>query len=376
MKLIFSDSPNIDELTFKRLLLLGNELTFVDRPSIEFIKNVGTVAVPSGIRGLLPRFENSPIILRVETPPTSVFSSEFYQQYFKTDIANPDFIKIVIDGIRNRWIYSNYFNAEKNRATAEFKDFSNWMLDNEDEISSTDLNSIDLSDFKFEINNKKDALCAVKMILSEESLRVTSVTHIANKIGSNPLSINPFLNQLINKRISTEIYTGANHQTRSLGMKLFESMIPDEALLKISIDELLKFRQDTKAYYDAWTIESNKLEAQLKKDGFNYTNKDIQNLIDTEINPRLFELKNEIGKIRDEKFSSIIKLIKNNTISLIVGGSLTAIDFSTAIIGFIATNLKTPKLTDDIIDGEFKLKNIKKSNGLTYLLKINELVNE
>lgn len=376
MKLIFSDSPNIDELTFKRLLLLGNELTFVDRPSIEFIKNVGTVGVPSGIRGLLPRFENSPIILRVETPPTSVFSSEFYQQYFKTDIANPDFIKIVIDGIRNRWIYSNYFNAEKNRATAEFKDFSNWMLDNEDEISSTDLNSIDLSDFKFEINNKMDALCAVKMILSEESLRVTSLTHIANKIGSNPLSINPFLNQLINKRISTEIYTGANHQTRSLGMKLFESMIPDEALLKISIDELLKFRQDTKAYYDAWTIESNKLEAQLKKDGFNYTNKDIQNLIDTEINPRLFELKNEIGKIRDERFSSIIKLIKNNTISLIVGGSLTAIDFSAAIIGFIATNLKTPKLTDDIIDGEFKLKNIKKSNGLTYLLKVNELVNE
>lgn len=52
MKLVFLDSPNIDELTFKRLLLLGNEITFVERPSIQFIKDLGTVGVRSGIRGL------------------------------------------------------------------------------------------------------------------------------------------------------------------------------------------------------------------------------------------------------------------------------------------------------------------------------------
>jgi hypothetical protein len=177
-------------------------------------------------------------------------------------------------------------------------------------------------------------------------------------------------------RLSTEIYTGAKHPSRNLGMKLFESMIPDEALINISIDDLLEFRLDTKVYYEAWTIEINKLEAKLKKDGFNFTNQDIQYLIDTDINPRLFELKNEIRKIRDERFSNIIKLIKNNTISLIVGGSLTAINLSTAILGFITTNLKTPGLTDDIIDKQFKLRDIKQSNGLTYLLKLNELINE
>ena len=41
--------------------------------------------------------------------------------------------------------------------------------------------------------------------------------------------------------------------------------------------------------------------------------------------------------------------------------------FNTANLFEAATNLKTPKLTDDIIDNQFKLKDIKDSNGLTYI---------
>jgi hypothetical protein len=374
MKLVFSDSPNIDELTFKRLLLLGEEIAFVERPSIQFIEDIGTIATPSGIRGLLPKFEDSPVKLRVEMPPDTVFSSGFYQQYFKTDIANPDFISTVIEGIRNRWFYSHYFDTEKNRATAEFKDFHSWVLNNQEEISQTDLNSVDLTGFHFEINNKENAYQAVKMILSEESLRVTSVTHISNKIASNPTSINPFLDKLINLRLSSEIYTGKNHNSKSLGMKLFQSMIPDEALLKIPVEEILSFREDTKKYYAAWTIEINKLEAQLAKEGFALSDKDIQNIIDTEINPKLLDLKNEIRRVRDKKFADILKVVKNNVVAVIAGGSLSAISLPAAILGFITTNLKTPKLTDDIIDNQFKLKDIKDSNGLTYLLKLNEKI--
>lgn len=374
MKLVFSDSPNIDALTFKRLLLLGDEISFVERPSIQFIKDLGTVGVPSGIRELLPQFEHSPVKLRVEEPPNTVFNSGFYQQYFRTDIANPDFISTVIDGIRNRWFYSHFFSTENNRAAAEFKDFHSWILDNQTEISQTDLNSVDLTGFRFEIKNKDNAYQAVKMILSEESLRVTSVTHISNKIASNPTSINPFLDKLINLRLSSELYTGKNHNSKTLGIRLFQSMIPDEALLKIPVEEILGFREDTKKYYESWTIEISRLEAQLAKEGFALSDKDIQNIIDTEINPKLFELKNEIRRVRDKKFADILKVVKNNVIAVIAGGTLSAINLPAAILGFITTNLKTPQLTDDIIDNHFKLKDIKDSNGLTYLLKINEIM--
>jgi len=43
-----------------------------------------------------------------------------------------------------------------------------------------------------------------------------------------------------------------------------------------------------------------------------------------------------------------------------------------AIAGFIGSNLKTPELTDEIIEAHFKFKDKKASNGLTYLLKLQE----
>lgn len=42
MKLLFAESADTDELTFKRRILFGNEITFVERPSIQFIKDFAT----------------------------------------------------------------------------------------------------------------------------------------------------------------------------------------------------------------------------------------------------------------------------------------------------------------------------------------------
>ena len=82
MKLTFSDSPEIDELTFKRLLLLSSELTFVDRPSIQLAENYGTLGMSSGVKSLVKDFEGSPVKLIVDEPPNSTFNSDFYRKYF------------------------------------------------------------------------------------------------------------------------------------------------------------------------------------------------------------------------------------------------------------------------------------------------------
>ena len=87
-------------------------------------------------------------------------------------------------------------------------------------------------------------------------------------------------------------------------------------------------------------------------------------------------MKNEIRRVRNKKFADILKLVKKNAIAVIAGGTLSAINLPAAILGFITINMKTSKLTDDIIDNQFKLKDIKDSNGLTYLLKLNEKIEQ
>lgn len=374
MKLIYSDTPSVDGLTFRRLMLLGSELTFVERPSILLDENFGTVGMPSNIEQLKPQFEGSQIKLQVGVPPGSIFASDFYKEYFHKDLLNPYFIDTVIDGMESDWFSNSYFDPKENKNEGEFKEFKKWIVAHRNELKNIDFSSIKKPDEVFKVTNKDEAYFAFRIMLSEESLRVTSILTIAEKFGGNPLSINPFLNKLISLRLSNEIYTGRKTQSRQLGIRLFEALIPDEALFHLTIDDLLLFRERTKDYYKAWEIEVNKLESQFLEKGVDFTNKQIQQIIDKEINPRLFECKQEIRRIRDDQFAKVMKLIKNVGLSIITGGTLSSISIPTAIAGFIATNLKTPKLTDDIIDTHFKLKDIKQSSGLTYLMKVNQLI--
>jgi hypothetical protein len=99
----------------------------------------------------------------------------------------------------------------------------------------------------------------------------------------------------------------------------------------------------------------------------------VLRLFDTEINPRLRELKNEIRRIRDERYANILKTIKNTVISGLAFGSLSSLSITGAIASFIGANFKTPKFTDDTIDANLKLKDKKLTEGLTYLLKLQEL---
>jgi len=374
MKLTFADRPNIDELNFKRLLLLCNELSFVDRPSIHLTDNYGTVGMSSGINNLIKDFAGSPIKLIVDCPSNTNFNSEFYKKYFEKDLENPEFLETVLQGIKKHWIYNWHFDPKDNRSSIEFQDFKNWINNNQEFIRKTDLLSINKPEQLFQITNKEEALFAFKIIAAEQSLRVTSVIHICNKYESNPTCINPFLNKLISLRLSNNIYSGKTLKSRQLGLKLMDCTIPDEALMQIPWQDILEFRGQTKDYFDAWTVEINRLEAILFKDNFSISDQDVINLYDSDINPRLWELKNEIRRIRDDRYKNILKTIKNTVLSSIAIGTLSSLSITGAIACFIGTNLKTPELTDDIIDAGFKIKDKQLSNGLTYLLKVQEFI--
>jgi hypothetical protein len=374
MKLTFSDSPNIDELNFKRLLLLANELIFVERPSIHLAENYGTLGMHSNLDSLAKEFEGTPIKLIVDEPPNSSFNSDFYKKYFERDLLNPEFINVIFEGIKNYWIYDSHFDKPHKDTSEEFRDLRAWLLANQNEIKKLDIANIPQPETIYRIKNRDEAYFIFKIIAAEESLRVTSVTHICNKYDSNPISINPYLNKLISLRFTSETYNGRPNKSRQLGLKLMDCIIPDESLKQIPFQEIVDFRIRAKDYFENWTIEINKLEAILFKDNISITDQDAIFLLDSDINPRLKELKNEIQKIRDDKFKDVIKTLKNTALSFIALGTLSSLSMTGAIASFIGANLRTPKFTDDIIDAEFKLKERKLSNGLTYLLKLQELI--
>lgn len=374
MKLTFSDYHTTDELTFKRLLLICDELAFFDAPSINIADNLGTVGQKSGLRHFIKDFEGSPVKLIVDEPPNSTFNSGFYHRYFEKDLANKLFINTIFEGIEAGWIYDNLFDSGKTNPAGEFNDYKSWILANREEILATNLYEIERPKEVWKVTNKHEAMFAFKILASSESMSVTSTLFICNKYNNAPVSISPYLNKLISIRLTSDIYNGKPIKARQLGLRLMDCFIPDEALLQISWQDILEFREQAKPYYEAWNIEINKLEAIIFKEIDILSDQDILNLIDSEINPRLLELKNEIRRVRDDRYKNIFKTIKNVLVSGIALGTLSGLSIPGAIASFIGTNLKTPQLTDDIIDSHFKLKDKQLSNGLTYLLKIQNLL--
>lgn len=373
MNFVFSDSHSVDGLDFRRLMILANSVTFVNRPSIALEDNYFTVGVHSNVTEIVHMFEGTSFKVSVETPPDSMFNSKFYKKYFEVDSQNHDFINIIIEGIENGFIDDVRFQNPID-PNNEYSNFKVWILKNKDELKNYDYASVQRPDEVFTVANKEEALFAFKMLLAEESMRCTSVLHVCNNIGSSPLTYSPYLNRLLTQRITDSKYTGQNIISRTLGIKLIEGLIPDDVLARLSIEELLTFREDTKDYYRAWMTELKKLEADLINEKFGFSDIEIQRFIESKVEPELLKLKNEIRKIRDDRFKDIMKVIKNTSMSLITGGTLSALGIEGAVVGFILGHLKTPQLTDEIIDASVKLKQAEKFNNYTYLLKVEEMI--
>lgn len=376
MKLIYADDPDVDEFTFKRLMLLGNELTFVERPSIQLAENFGTVGATPNVAGLLTQFEGSAIGLHVGKPPTTVFSSEFYNKYFEIDLRNPSFIKTVLDALASNQTWHWYFDPRETQAQGEYEDMTTWIAKRRAELDAFDFNSITRPEHIGRITSDDEARFAIRTLLAEASMRTTAVLSVAQDSGATPICGRPYLNQLLLTRLSDAAYTGTPIRSRQLCLRLFESLVPDEALTHLTISDLLLFRERTKAYYEAWSIQVTKLEAELAQSNVDLTDSAIQNLIDSQIAPSILEVKKEIRKIRDEVLASGMKLVKNVGVSIVAAGALFEANPTMAIGAFIAAHLKSGAVTDDLIDAAFKIKNVKKSSGLTYLMKVNQLITD
>ncbi len=96
MKVIYSTSAASDVDTLKRLLLLADEIAFLDRPSVIF-RNWGTVGSPSPMR----RFEGThgPVTISVHEPPSG--PAEYaYKEYIGSDVTNAAFRQAFFEGFK------------------------------------------------------------------------------------------------------------------------------------------------------------------------------------------------------------------------------------------------------------------------------------
>jgi hypothetical protein len=100
VKLLYIGTHACPAESLARLLVLGNELVFLDWPSVTF-GQWGTVGHQSIMRGF--SFEGSPVAVSVVAPPTA---RRLYESYVQADSTNPAFVKAFLDGLKSTMTFS------------------------------------------------------------------------------------------------------------------------------------------------------------------------------------------------------------------------------------------------------------------------------
>src|ERR1035438_9865586 len=98
MKLLFGGDSGCTPITLKRLMVIAQEIGFLDRPSVPFSRWV-TIGSASPLRQFEYAMRESAIKLAVHTPPRGYYEP-LYHDYLIADFANPDFLRIVFSGLR------------------------------------------------------------------------------------------------------------------------------------------------------------------------------------------------------------------------------------------------------------------------------------
>ena len=371
MKMLYMGGVAPSFPTLMRLLVLGDELCFMDRPSVTF-GDWGTIGHASPMRQIST--EGQPVTISVFKPPSGRVE-DMYAPYIEADILNPEFVKSFLEGFRQdedfAWRFlqptGNYpegYDGHKLRA-AMLDDFKAGIPVLKPERDKS---------LMFVPHKPEGRVEILKNCLTEASIYLTSAQLVSAETDALPFTDNHYLSRLASLRTHSSAYVGENaRQASYLGHELAKAVIPDEVLLKLGPPDILEYRKQAKDAYDAWATELNKFAAMLSDLPHDKLSDGVAKLIATELTPKLALYKNEMESNRDKLFGDLVKATAKwevPTLSLAYIAGLSLLD-ATAIFAGLAAGARAaiPPITDFITAH----RRTRRSNTLSYLIGVNEL---
>jgi len=315
------------------------------------------------------------VSVSVHSPPSGLVS-DLYLRYIEADLACREFRKVFFDGLTK----SERFAAKFIRANAQYN-----VIGKDQTVSGAEVRKALLQDEKLreiplegepEVEHWNDISTSIgrretlRHELISASIKVTNSMIISEQTGCIPVSDDPYFVQLLALRMSINTYLGGTSQLAPLlGLEVAKSVIPDEILEKIDIQDILKYRRKSRDVYRAWSVEIDRLSAQLDDIDLSKAEEQLQGIIKSEVQPRLLEYENEMMSIRDQLFGNLIKEIVKwevPTLSIAYLSSLNTIGAIAAFVGALSPSV--PHLVDYV---QAK-RELRREHGLAYLVGLKQ----
>lgn len=368
MKLLYCGEEYCDQPVLKRMLVIAEEIHFMDRPSVTF-GNWGTIGNASYARRI--DWSGSPVLIDVYKPPSGP-AQGLYGPYIEADINNSIFAETVLEGFRSSDEFaSKFIQFEANYGSGMGKEIIH-ALRNDDNLLNKDYNlelKVDGPNM-FDISSPERRKETFKTVLVEASIIVTSAIIIAEKTNTIPVTDDPYIARLIGLRASDLSYIGGtSRHAPFIGLDIAKSVIPDEALEHLKITEILRYREKAKDLYVAWTAEVNKIASKIGDIDGNISPDEIAKIIAADFAPRVIEYKNDMCAIRDDLFAGVIKKIVRWEVPSLTLAYIANLGIAGAVTLFASA--LTPAVPG-VVDYFKKRRDIERRNAMSFLIKLSK----
>jgi len=364
MKLLYSGSTFCDEPVLKRLLVVAEEIQFMDRPSVTF-RNWGTIGHDSFARRI--DYSGSPVPIGAIAPPSGPGEC-LYSPYIEADINNPEFASVVLEGFKSSDDFaSKFIQFEANYERGKGKEIVQALrADNNLLVGNLDI-EIDGPNM-FDVSSHDRRQNTFKIILIEASINITSTVIVAEETGTIPVSEDPYVAKLIALRASNSAYVGGTSKIAPyIGLDVAKAVIPDELLNQLPIPEILKYREKARDSYTAWATEINRVAASISNIDGNATQDEIARVIAADLMPKIVEYKNEMCAIRDDLFSNLVKKIVVWEVPSLSLAYLANLGFAGAIMLFASALAPAVPYVVDYFKNN---RNLERRNAMAFLIKL------
>ncbi len=364
MRVLYSGGSDCDQQTLKRLLLLADEIAFMDRPSVTF-SNWGTVGTASPMRQYTTGIEE--VRFSVHAPPSGPVLP-VYQGYIEADLRNPEFRAILLDGLSTSDAFARkLISPEANYSGGMTgKQIRNAIIE-DPSLREAALDTEVGGPGMFTVGSADQRRKTLAVLVVEASIHVTNALLVSEEIGCVPLADEPFLARLLAMRTTPTYIGGAPRVAPYLGIAVARSVIPDAALEHLSIGDILNYRVRAREPYAAWSVEMNSLAAKLDDISPEDMERVLPKLLATEIEPKILEYRNAMKSVGDGMFGEIVRRVALAEYPAVSIATLTHLDLHTALALFAAALLPSVPAVTEYVN---RRRDIRRKHGIGYLLGV------
>lgn len=370
MRVLYSGGTICSFETLQRLVLLADEIAFMDRPSV-MVGNFGTVGRESEFRQF--RIDDAPIKFSIHAPPEGP-RKDLYLRYVDADLKNTHFIRTVLDGLKADGTFqrrlvqleANYGWGTGRQVLAEL--LKDPTLYDGEYGSPTEPKLLYVPDTSA---GRRQTLGT---LLTEASIQVTNALIVAEASQLSPVSDDKYFCQLIAMRASEVEYVFQPASAASLlGLAIAKSVLPDEAVSRLKIQDLFEYRSSAKDAYAAWSVEVDRLAQRLLDIPSDRFDAEAAKLIVTDIRPRMLELRLEMASARDKLFGDLVKTVTKWEMPTVSLAYLASLSLPTAIAAFAGA---LAPVVPTVVDYYVQRRNLVRRNSLSYLVGVSKMLDD